>query len=163
MNLCKPPLSPLATLASKATLQGWGVHVKVRSRIPVPSRPGVLQREPHPPSGTALWPAEFTISSYFFKQKIPLPWRRKWQPTAVFLPGESHGRRSLAGYSPWGHRESDTTERLTIFQPTVSTVCHFFLFAQLQPAGNNVTLNNRKVQIKGKDFSIIWTHLHPIK
>ena len=31
-----------------------------------------------------------------------IPWRRKWQPTAVFWPGESHGQRSLAGYSPWG-------------------------------------------------------------
>ena len=38
------------------------------------------------------------------------PWRRAWQPTPVFLAGESHGRRSLAGYSPWGHKESDTTE-----------------------------------------------------
>ena len=37
-------------------------------------------------------------------------WRRKWQPTPVYLPGESHGRRSLLGYSPWGHKESDTTE-----------------------------------------------------
>ena len=41
-----------------------------------------------------------------------IPWRRKWQPTPVFLPGESHGQRSLAGYSPWGRKESDTTERL---------------------------------------------------
>ena len=39
-----------------------------------------------------------------------IPWRRAWQPTPVFLPGESHGQRSLAGYSTWGHRESDTTE-----------------------------------------------------
>ena len=39
-------------------------------------------------------------------------WRRKWQPTPVFLPGESHGRRSLVDYSPWGHKEWDTTERL---------------------------------------------------
>ena len=38
------------------------------------------------------------------------PWRRKWQPTPLFLPGESHGQRSLAVYSPWGHKESDTTE-----------------------------------------------------
>ena len=38
------------------------------------------------------------------------PWRRAWQPAPVFLPGESQGQRSLAGYSPWGHRESDTTE-----------------------------------------------------
>ena len=42
-----------------------------------------------------------------------IPWRRAWQPTPVFLPGESHGQRSLAGYSPWGGKESDTTERLT--------------------------------------------------
>ena len=40
------------------------------------------------------------------------PWRRKWQLTPVFLPGESHGRRSLAGYSPRGHKESDTIEQL---------------------------------------------------
>ena len=38
-----------------------------------------------------------------------IPWRREWQPTAVFLPGESHGQRSLVGYSPWGHKESDIT------------------------------------------------------
>ena len=39
-----------------------------------------------------------------------IPWRRAWQPTPAFLPGKSHGQRSLAGYSPWGHKESDTTE-----------------------------------------------------
>ena len=38
------------------------------------------------------------------------PWRRKWQPTPVFLPGGSYGQRSLAGYSPWGHKESDWAE-----------------------------------------------------
>ena len=37
-------------------------------------------------------------------------WRRSWQPSLVFLPGESHGQRSLAGYSSWGHEELDTTE-----------------------------------------------------
>ena len=39
-----------------------------------------------------------------------LSWSRKWQPTALFLPGETHGQRSLAGHGPWGRRESDTTE-----------------------------------------------------
>ena len=39
-----------------------------------------------------------------------IPRRRKWQPTLVFLPGESHGQSSLVGYSPWGHRELDMTE-----------------------------------------------------
>ena len=38
--------------------------------------------------------------------------RRKWQPTPVFLPGKSHGRRSLVGYSLWGQKESDMTEQL---------------------------------------------------
>ena len=38
------------------------------------------------------------------------PWRRAWQPTPVFLPGESQEQRSLAGYSPQGHKESDRTE-----------------------------------------------------
>ena len=42
-----------------------------------------------------------------------IPWRREWQPTAVFLPGVSHGQRSLASYSQWDHKESDMTERLT--------------------------------------------------
>ena len=41
------------------------------------------------------------------------PWRRKWQPTPLFLPGEFHGQRSLAGHSSWGPKESDTTKQLT--------------------------------------------------
>ena len=43
------------------------------------------------------------------------PWRREWQPIAVFFPGESHGQRSLAGYSPWGHKESDTIDHAGIY------------------------------------------------
>ena len=39
-----------------------------------------------------------------------IPWSRKWQPTPVFLPGESHEQRSLATYSPWDHEELDSTE-----------------------------------------------------
>ena len=50
-----------------------------------------------------------------------ISWRRKWQPTPVFLPGKSHGQKSLAGYSPWGHKESDMTEELTPIHMTVST------------------------------------------
>ena len=41
-----------------------------------------------------------------------IPWRRKWQPTPVFLAGEFHGQRSLVGYNPRGCKESNTTERL---------------------------------------------------
>ena len=52
-----------------------------------------------------------------------IPWRREWQPTPVFLPGEFHGQRSLVGYSPWGQAtvpESDMTEQLNT--QTVKTV-----------------------------------------
>ena len=42
-----------------------------------------------------------------------MPWRRKWQLTPVFLPGKFHGQRSLVGNSPWGHKESDMTERMS--------------------------------------------------
>ena len=41
-------------------------------------------------------------------------WRREWLPSPVFFPGKSHGQRSLADDSPWGHKESDTTELLTL-------------------------------------------------
>ena len=61
-----------------------------------------------------------------------IPWRREWQPTPVFLPGESYGQRSLVGYSPWGHRELDTTEHACFkkrilwspgFQELIFTLC----------------------------------------
>ena len=59
------------------------------------------------------------IIASFFLLKIKLflmvlNWRRKWQPTPVFLPGQFHGQRSQAGYSPWGHKQSDRTEWLTL-------------------------------------------------
>ena len=41
-----------------------------------------------------------------------VPWRRKWEPTPVFLPGKCHGQRSLGGYNPWHCKELDMTERL---------------------------------------------------
>ena len=50
-----------------------------------------------------------------------IPWRRKREPTPVLLPGKSNGQRSLVGYSPWGHKESDTTEWLHF-------LLSFFLF-----------------------------------
>ena len=51
-----------------------------------------------------------------------IPWSRKWQPTSVFLPGKFHGQRSLEGYSPWGHKESDTTEHACMHAPKIKGV-----------------------------------------
>ena len=47
---------------------------------------------------------------WFYPWVGKIHWRREWQPTPAFLPGESHGQKSLAGYSPWGCKESNTTE-----------------------------------------------------
>ena len=43
-------------------------------------------------------------------------WKKEWKPTPVFLPGEFHGQRSLVDYSPWGRKESDTAERLSLYR-----------------------------------------------
>ena len=56
-----------------------------------------------------------------------VPWWRKWQPTPVFVPGKSHGQRSLADYSPWGCKESDTTEHTHTHTHT-RTRTHVFLY-----------------------------------
>ena len=52
----------------------------------------------------AMWETQIRL----WVRKIP--WRREWQPTPVSLPGKCHGQRSLAGYSTWGHKESDMSE-----------------------------------------------------
>ena len=68
-----------------------------------------------------------------------IPWRRKWQPTPVFLPGESHGQRSLAGYSPWScqsqTRFSDqTTNGYVIFHSMcITQFVHSSLGGHFEP------------------------------
>ena len=52
------------------------------------------------------------VKSVHLRSAKPQCWRRQWHPTPVLLPGKSHGWRSLVGCSPWGHGESDMTERL---------------------------------------------------
>ena len=67
------------------------------------------------PSGSAVKNLPAMEESQEMQVQSPvgkIPWSRKWQPTEVFLPGESHEQRSLEGYSPWGCKESDTTEWL---------------------------------------------------
>ena len=61
------------------------------------------------------------------------PWRRVWQPTLVFLPGESHGQRSLADYSPWGHKELNVTEHSTALFTFAMWSPVFIEFPQISP------------------------------
>ena len=58
-----------------------------------------------------------------------IPWRRARQPIPVFLPGESHGQRSLAGYSPWGCKESDMTE--ATLQAHIYIYIHTYFFVYI--------------------------------
>ena len=73
-----------------------------------------------------------------------IPWRRKWQPSPVFLPGKPHGQRSLAGYSPWGPKELDMNEQLSththLLALTVS-LSSCFLYLQLY-------------------LALLWSHMH---
>ena len=91
-----------------------------------------------------------------------IPWGRKWQPTLVFLPGKSHGQRSLAGHSPWGLKESDTTEHVSFF--SVSRIRHqYFENSQGERPVFNffspltcVLYPLPKIQLSHKD-SHLWT------
>ena len=72
------------------------------------------------------------------------PWRRKWQPTPVFLPGESQGWRSLVDYSPQGRKELDTTEQL-----------HFHFHTIWERRKQKERLERSKIIISGKPGSIL--------
>ena len=56
-----------------------------------------------------------------------IPWKRAWQPTSVFLPGKLHEQRSLAGYSPWGRKKSDTAERLNTHTMSINLSIYQYL------------------------------------
>ena len=91
-----------------------------------------------------------------------MSWRRKWQPTPVFFPGESHGQRSLVGYSPWGCKESDTSEWLHLLTFHVLAIinssavnigvhvsCQSIVFSQYMP----------RSEIAGSYGSLIFSFL----
>ena len=61
------------------------------------------------PGGSASKESACNVEELGLIPRLGRSWRREWLPTPIFLPGKSHGQRSLMGYSPWGHQESDTT------------------------------------------------------
>ena len=73
------------------------------------------------PEWGAIAFSDHQLSGHELEQTLGDSWRRQWHPTPVLLPGKSHGWRSLVGCSPWGHKESDTTERLH-FQFSLSCI-----------------------------------------
>ena len=83
----------------------------------------------------------------FDPQVWKIPWKRAWQPTPVFSPGECHGQRSLAGSSPWGYKESDMTY---LVPGTAARVCS----VHLSPArfGPTATEGHRWPGMRAKSF-----------
>ena len=104
--------------------------------------------------------ATFTIQHGFDPWVGKIPWRREWLPIPVFLPGKSHGQRSLAG-NPWGPKESDMTEQFH-FHFTISRHCvehwgYFILFFQQNcKAGFGLILQKRKVGLSKNLLNMWW-------
>ena len=73
---------------------------------------------------------------YTFSKEIL--WRRKWQPTSVFLPGKFHEERSLVGYSPWGCKELDRTEHTIIILKTTLFTRVLDFIPEDQQEGNKI-------------------------
>ena len=90
-------LKVFAILGHWFQLQQWNAG-KVDGRISWKWLPGFEQR--------------FNLAQCTQGSIAKIPWSRKWEPTPVFLPGKSHGQRSLVDYSPWGRKESNTSEWL---------------------------------------------------
>ena len=87
-----------------------------------------------------------------------IPRRREQLPLPVLLLGECHRQRSLACYSSWGHKESDTTERLTLPLENVVPSVHFYLF--FLPIPKASLSERKKADINGyKDFSYMFLNL----
>ena len=77
--------------------------------------------------------------SFLFVIKYYGKWRRKWQLTPVFLPGKAHGQKSLVGYSPWSHNESDTTEH-----------------TQYNSLGTSLVVWWLRICLPMQEFSCVW-------
>ena len=79
-----------------------------------------------------------------------IPWRRAWQPTPVFLSGRSHGPRSLSGCSPWGRKELNTTEGLSLW---TRSGCHW----PLSPRGLHLTFSDGSL----RSLPLVWSETGP--
>ena len=84
-------------------------------------------------------------------------WRRKWQPTPVLLPGKFHGWRNLIGYNPWGHKESDMTERLHFHFSQIKSLGLMSMalrtYIYMQDRKVLVVVSKCKLQLLKKKFS----------
>ena len=85
----------------------WGTQRKMSDRTALNKLHGALD------TGLQGLAHRGTAEAFKFVVVYGQNWRRKWQPSPVFLPGKFHGQRNLIGYSSWGHRESAMTEQIS--------------------------------------------------
>ena len=128
-----PPGSPFPGILQARTLEWvaisfsnawkWKVKVKLLRYVRLFTTPWTAAHQAPPSMGFSrqeYWsrvplPSPSFLHTYHQIRKIP--WRKEWLPTPVLLPGEFHGQRNPLGYSPWGHKELDTTEQHTSSSP----------------------------------------------
>ena len=88
------------------------------------------------------------------------PWRREWQPTPVFLPGKSHGQRSLVGHSLWGHRESDMTEySMHVYTHTHKALSHITTYIYTRSKAKNDFLSQLRM-LTSPRHSFFFTYIY---
>ena len=93
-----------------------------------------------------------------------IPWRRDWLPTPEFLPGEFHGQRNLAGYSPWDHKELDMTEQLSLQPSPVFKQINMQTTTGYSPkykeyASNVITIYYLKCLVLNRKSWFMWTNI----
>ena len=110
-------------------------------KIPWMEEPGRLQS-----MGSLRVRHDWVISLSLF---IFMHWRRKWQPTPVFLPREVHGQRRLGGYNLWGHKESDTSEQVTHTHTLMSIAHGPVLYFQLEHQHQGEFFKRSRAQLGG--------------
>ena len=92
-----------------------------------------------------------------------IPWRRKWRPTPISLPGEFHGQKNLAGCSPWGYTELDMTKGLTLSFFHLIGVCTEYL--RYTSAGNSRVFKNMEwsltaiLEVRGRQVNSYKSHV----
>ena len=101
------------------------------------------------PLRSGSWVLAFFYLLVYNLGQLPM-WRRQWRPTPVLLPGKSRGWRSLVGCSPWGHEESDTTERL-----------HFHFLLSCIGEGNGNPLQHSCLE-NPRDGGAWWAAVHGV-
>ena len=105
----------MLALSLPSSLAVWGFPTLIHaSQVGVSGEEGISHPDPCFPGGGGGEEPTCQCRRHGFDPWVgKIPWRRAWQPTPVFLPGEPHGQKSLVGYGPWGRKELNTTERHT--------------------------------------------------